>query len=144
MHSTQQIVINRPRDVVVDLIRNPDYFEQWRPGLKRVALLSGEPHAEGARYRVAITVPGFQLEMIETTVLTNPPELFVFRYEARGVKNLVRNQFFADSPETTRWMVSNSFQFSGLMAAVGMFVGDIVPKQTTESMRRFKHFAERM
>jgi hypothetical protein len=39
--------------------------------------------------------------------------------------------------------MSNAFQFTGLMAVVGTFVGDFVPKQTVESMRRFKLFAER-
>ena len=90
-----------------------------------------------------VELSGLRLEMIETIVASSPPDLFSSVYTARGVQNRVENRFYAENPETTRWVMSNAFQFMGLMAVVGTFVGDLVPKQTVAAMRRFKQFAER-
>ena len=49
MNFTTQIVINRPRDRVVELMRNPDNIPKWQPGLQSVELLSGEKDQVGAR-----------------------------------------------------------------------------------------------
>lgn len=65
---------------------------------------------------------GFRLDMVETIVAYAPPDMFAARYEAKGVRNLVENRFFADGPQKTRWVLSNSFTFSGLMWFVSPFV----------------------
>ena len=143
MNFTMQIVIERSRDVVVDLIRNPAYLAEWQPEVKGVQWLSGERNREGARSRVAVELRGFQIDMIETIVELHPPEQFVLLYEARGVRNLVTNRFLEEGPERTRWVLTNQFKFSGMMSFVGLFVQDTVPRQNAESMRRFKAFAER-
>ena len=132
-----------PRERVVELIRNPETLAQWQPGWQYGPLLAGTLDQVGARRRVFVELKGFRLDMIETIVASNPPDLFTSVYTARGVQNRVENRFYADNPDATRWVMSNAFQFTGLMAVVGTFVGDFVPKQTVESMRRFKLFAER-
>ncbi len=143
MNFTAQIVIDRPRERVVELIRNPEHLAQWQPGWQYGPLLAGKLDQVGARRRVFVELSGLRLEMIETIVASSPPDLFSSVYTARGVQNRVENRFFAENPETTRWVMSNAFQFMGLMAVVGTFVGDLVPKQTVAAMRRFKQFAER-
>ena len=142
MNFTAQIVIDRPRERVVELIRNPETLAQWQPGWQYGPLLAGKLDQVGAQRRVLVELNGFRLDMIETIVASNPPDLFTSVYTARGVQNRVENRFYADNPDATRWVMSNAFQFTGLMAVVGTFVGDFVPKQTVESMRRFKLFAE--
>ena len=143
MNFAAQIVIDRPRQRVIELIRNTEYLVHWQPGWEYGPLLKGELDQVGAQRRVRVELSGFHLEMIETIVASNLPDLFSFVYVARGVQNRVENRFYEEAPETTRWVLRNNFQFSGLMAFVGPFVGDFVPKQTAEAMRRFKLFAER-
>lgn len=143
MNFTAQIVIDRPRARVVELIRNPETLAQWQPGWQYGPLLAGKLDQVGARRRVMIELKGFHLDMIETIVASSPPDLFSSVYTARGVQNRVENRFYADNPDATRWVMSNAFQFTGLMAVVGTFVGNFVPKQTVEAMQRFKQFAER-
>ena len=42
MNFTTQVVINRPRPHVLELISNPDNLAVWQPGLKSVELLAGK------------------------------------------------------------------------------------------------------
>ena len=142
MNFTAQIVIDRPRERVVELIRNPEHLAQWQPGWQYGPCWPAN-WIRSARGGVFVELSGLRLEMIETIVASSPPDLFTSVYTARGVQNRVENRFFADNPDATRWVMSNAFQFTGLMVVVGTFVGDFVPKQTVESMRRFKLVAER-
>jgi hypothetical protein len=128
---------------VLELIRNPDNIAQWQPDVQSVELLVGERDQIGAKSRVVFEMRGFRLEMVETIVEHSPPDLFSSVYEARGVRNRVENRFFEDGPEQTRWVMANSFKFSGLMSFVEIFLRDVVPSQNLESMNRFKSFAER-
>ena len=142
MNFTTQITINRPRQRVVELIRNPDNIAKWQPGLQSVELLAGEQDQVGARSRIVFEMRGLRLELIETIVEHSPPDRFSSVFEARGVRNRVENRFFEDGPDQTRWVMANSFKFTGLMSVVGLFLHDFVPHQSLESMNRFKQFAE--
>lgn len=144
MNFTAQIVIARPRERVIELIRDPEYLAVWMPGWQYGSLLAGAPDQVGARRSVLVHVQGMKLEMVETVLAFSPPELISSVYTARGVKNLVENRFYADSDGSTRWVNSNVFQFQGVMKFVGGIVGDVVPRQTVASMQRFKQLAERM
>lgn len=143
MNFTTQVVIDLPRPRVIELVSDPGNLPQWQPGIKSIELIAGERNTLGARSRVLVDFRGVRLEMLETIVAYAPPDMFAARYEARGVRNLVENRFFADGPAKTRWVLSNSFTFSGLMAFVGPFVRDSVPQQNRDAMQRFKAFAER-
>jgi hypothetical protein len=70
------------------------------------------------------------------------PERFVALYEAKGVRNASSHRFVPDGPERTRWIEEEDFQFSGLMRLMGLVMRASFPKQTEDTMRRFKEFAE--
>jgi carbon monoxide dehydrogenase subunit G len=142
MRFTSEVIIDRPRQRVIELMTDPAHMSQWQPGIQSIEFLSGVKDQVGARSRVVFEMHGIRLEMIETVVRRNPPELFASAFEARGVKNSVENRFYEDGPAKTRWVMDNSFGFSGLMSVVGGFIQDILSKQIRESMYRFKVFAE--
>ncbi|MFN8496941.1 MAG: SRPBCC family protein [Anaerolineae bacterium] len=139
---TTQITIARPRQRVLELIRNPDNLPKWQPGLLSVELISGEKDQVGAKSRVIYEMRGIRLPVTETIIKHAPPDVFVSAYESRGVKNVSENRFFEDGPDATRWVLINDFRFTGFMSVMGLFFQDTVPKQTLESMKRFKAFAE--
>ncbi|MFN8474235.1 MAG: SRPBCC family protein [Anaerolineae bacterium] len=139
---TTQVTIERPRQRVLDLIRNPDNFPKWQPGLVSVELISGEKDQVGSKSRVIYEMRGIRLSVTETVIKHSPPDVFVSAYESRGVKNISENRFFEEGPDASRWVLINDFKFTGLMSVMGVFFKDMVPKQTLESMNRFKEFAE--
>ena len=143
MNFTTQVVIELPRQRVIELVSDPGNLPEWQPGIKSVELIEGERNTVGAKSRVVFDFRGVRLEMLETITSYAPPDMFAARYDARGVRNLVENRFFADGPAKTRWVLSNNFTFSGFMSFVSPFVRDSVPQQNRDAMQRFKAFAER-
>ena len=134
---TTQVVINRPRPHVLELISNPDNLTVWQPGLKSVELLAGKKDQIGARSRITVEFRGLRLEMIETVVAYEPPDLFSSTYATKGVRNLVKNRFFAEGPGSTRWGNSERLEILGFDVSYRrLFAGFYSPAER-ESMQRF-------
>lgn len=142
MKSTAEVIINQPRERVIDLIMAPGNFAKWQPGVKSFELLSGQQGYPGARAKVVIDMHGFKLEMTETIVERKMPDSYTLRYDGKGVKNVVENRFYEAGPGRTRWVMTNTLDVSPLMAMAAPMIKDLVTKQNGESMQRFKAWAE--
>jgi uncharacterized protein YndB with AHSA1/START domain len=142
MKLTSEVVIDRPRERVLEMIMAPGNFAKWQPGVRKFELLSGQQGYPGARAKVLMETHGFKLEMIETIVERKMPEVYTLKYEGKGVKNLVENRFYEDGPGKTRWVMTNTLEFSLATAFAAGFIKDTVVKQNQESMQRFKAWAE--
>ncbi len=142
MRYTTDILINLPRDRVIELFDDQDNLGQWQPGLQSFEHIDGEPGQPGARSRLIFDQNGRRIEMIETITERNLPDVFSATYEARGVYNRAHNRFLEEGADQTRWVAENEFQFSGFMRLIGFFMRGAFPKQTREFMEHFKTFAE--
>ena len=142
MKSSYEIIINRPRQRVLDLIMDPANFPKWQFGVKTFQLLSGQQGQPGARAKVVIETHSVKLEMTETIVARQLPDLYSLRYEGKGVKNFVENRFYEDGPDRTRWTMTNTLEVGLMMAVAGPFINEIIGKQNHDSMKAFKNFAE--
>jgi predicted secreted protein len=80
--------------------------------------------------------------MIETILVRNLPDEFTGTYDARNVHNVVRNLFYEDGPNRTRFVSENEFVFSGIMKVVALFFGSSFRKTSDKYMQDFKKFAE--
>lgn len=143
MKFTSEVIVERPREQVLDLIMAPGNFSKWQPGVKSFELLSGELGCPGARARVVVDMYGLKLEMTETIVERKMPDVYTLRYEGKGVKNLVENRFYEDGPGKTRWVINSTLEFSPFAAVAAGFIKDTIVKQNHESMKKFKTFAEK-
>jgi uncharacterized protein YndB with AHSA1/START domain len=139
---TSEVIVDRPRERVLELFTTPGNVPKWQPGVRESRLLSGQLGYPGARARVVIETHGLKLEMIETIVERRLPDVYTVRYDGRGFKNLVENCFYEDGPGRTRWVMSNTLEFSPLAAVASGVIKDILAKQNHESMKRFKAWAE--
>ncbi len=142
MKSTAEVIIDRPREKVLELIMAPGNFAMWQPGVKTFQLLSGQQGYPGAKAKVVIETHGIKLEMTETIVERKLPDVYTLRYDGKGVKNVVENRFYEAGPGQTRWVMTNTLDVSLMMAMAAPVIHDIVTKQNAESMRRFKAWAE--
>lgn len=136
-----ELLIDLPRDEVVALFDDPDNLVKWQPGLQSFEHLSGEPGQPGAKSRLIYDEGGRRIEMIETVVERNLPDVFSGTYEAKGVWNAVSNHFIAEDG-VTRWVMDSDFRFSGFMLLMLIFMRGAFRKQTEKTMQRFKDFAE--
>ncbi len=142
MDYTQDIEIDLPRDRVIALFDDPDNLPKWQEGLQSFEHLTGEPGQPGATSRLVFQQGKRRIEMIETITARNLPDSFDGTYDAKGVRSIAENRFVVVSPERTRWVAHNVFEFSGPMKIIGLLFGRTFPKQTMKYMQAFKTFAE--
>ncbi|MCY4465022.1 MAG: SRPBCC family protein [Chloroflexi bacterium] len=142
MRYTEEIIINLPRERVIELFDSFENLKQWQEGLVEIEHLSGEPGTPGAQTRLLYDMGKRKLEMIETITTRNMPDEFSGAYDAKGVYNIVRNTFHPQG-ETTRWNMDCEFQFRGFMRIMAFFMRQrTFRKQTRKGMESFKIFAE--
>lgn len=142
MKYTCELVVNLPRQRMIEIFDNPDNMHKWQPGLVSFEHLSGEPGQPGATSKLRYDMNGRKVEMIETIVSRELPDIFTGTYDADGVHNIVENHFYVDGPASTRWVMDTEFQFSGFMRIASKLMGGVFRKQSMEFMQNFKEFAE--
>ena len=143
MKYTCKLVINLPREQVVELFDNPDNLPRWMEGLQSFEHLSGEPGRPGAKSCLIFERDdGESFEMIETLTRNNLPDEIAGTYETNGTWNGIVNRFVPDGPDATRWVAENEFHFSGFMRIAAWFMRPLFKRQSLKFMRAFKVFAE--
>ncbi len=138
-----EMEIDLPREKVIGLFDNPDYFKQWQPSLLDCKPLSGVAGQQGAKTELVHKMGSRSIKMTETVISRNFPDTFEVTYETPKVWNHVVNEFEEVSPTRTRWRAINEFKCSGFMAILAFFSPGTFRKETRKSMNFFKEFAER-
>ena len=143
MKYTCKLVINLPRERVVELFDDPDNLTQWMEGLQSFEHLSGDPGQPGAKSRLVFDRgDGETFAMIETLTRYNLPDEISGTYETDGVRNVIENLFIKDGRNRTQWIAHNEFQFGGFMRIASWFMRPLFKRQSLTIMRGFKVFAE--
>jgi uncharacterized membrane protein len=137
-----ELVINLPRERVIELFDNVEDMYKWQDGLQSFEPISGEPRQPGTKSRMVYDINGRNVTMIETVTANKLPDEFISTYKASGVMNWVHNYFHEEGPDKTRWVMDSEFKFSGMMRVLGKVMRSTFPKQTQKTMARFKKFAE--
>lgn len=140
---TVDIVIDLPRDRVVELFADPDNTPKWQAGLLKSELISGNRGEVGAKTKLVFQMGKRQMEMVETITKRDIPTELDGTYETTGVFNIVRNRFIEISPNQTRLESENEFRFSSFfMKLMGVVMKGAFPKQSLKYLQDFKAFAE--
>ena len=143
MKYTREIVIELPRDRVIELFDDADNLSKWQEGLQSFEHVSGEPGQPGATSRLIYEHRGRHVEMIETVTRRDLPDEFTCTYETEGVWNLMNNRFSEEGPDRTRWIAETEFRCSALkMRLMFIFMRFLFTRQTLKGLRDFKTFAE--
>ena len=77
MKYIREVVIDLPRDRVIELFDNADNLTKWQEGLQAFEHVSGEPGASGAKSRLVYDHRGRSFELIETITERNLPDDFL-------------------------------------------------------------------
>ena len=143
MKYTREVVIDLPRDRVIELFDNADNLAKWQEGLQAFEHISGEPGEPGARSRLVYDHRGRRFELIETITERNLPDEFSAIYETDGVWNLMTNRFEDEGPDRTRWIAESEFRPQGLkMKLMAIILRPLFTSRTLKTLRDFKAFAE--
>ncbi len=137
-----KVTIDRPIQEVVKKFDSAENLKKWQPSLQSFEHIEGNPGEKGAKSLLTYNERGRKVEMIETIVENNLPEVFETVYEAKNVKNNVRARFVEKTPNQTIWINENTFHFKGIMKVMGFFMKSAFPKQSIKDMNKFKAFVE--
>lgn len=142
MKYTTEIIIDLPRNEVVEKFSDPDNMKHWQKGFISMKPINGEFGAEGSQNLYRYRMGKRNIEMKETIMKNNLPHEFSANYEAKGVYNIQHNIFEELDEKCTKWISENEFLFSGFMKLFGWFMPGAFKKQSYKYMVDFKAFAE--
>lgn len=143
MKYINEVVINAPREKVIELFDNPDNIKEWQPGFVKMEHMEGEPGTVGSKHKLFYKMGKRDIEMIETVTKRNLPESYSLTYETKNVFNDIHNYFEDLGDGTTKYWTENEFNFSGMMKILGWIMPGAFKKQSQKYMDDFKTFVER-
>lgn len=144
MKYTTEIIIDAPRDEVIQKLDNPDNMKHWQRGLVDYELLEGTPGNEGAKMNLNYKMGKREITMVETIVKNNFPSEFHSNYDTKSVHNLQRNFFHEVEGNKTKWVSESEFIFDGFgMKLMGWLMPGAFKKQSLKYLNDFKNFVEK-
>lgn len=138
-----EVIIDVPRDKVVEYFDSAENLKEWQPGFVSMELISGNKGEVGSKYRMKYKMRNREVEMIETITRKELPERFDGTYEAKGVWNLMENHFEELPEGKTRWWSDVEFRFKGFMKIMGWLMPGAFRKQSQKYADLFKEYVER-
>lgn len=142
MKFSHKILINLPREEVINKMEDPANYKHWQRGFISYNHLSGLQGEEGSRSKLKYKMGNREISMVETILKRVFPKKFHATYEAPGVFNIQKNYFEEEPENKTLWIADSEFQFSGFMKLIGTFMPGSFKKQSLQFMQDFKSFAE--
>lgn len=142
MKYEHSLIINLPRERVIELFNSTENLYKWQDGLQSFEHISGTPGQVGAKSMLKYKMGKREVEMIETITHQNLPDRFHGTYEAKNVWNKIENHF-SEQGDKTEWRVVSEFKFTGFMRIMAALMKGAFKKQTLTFMTKFKDFAEK-
>jgi carbon monoxide dehydrogenase subunit G len=142
MRYSTEVIINAPRQKVVELFDNPENMKKWMHGLQSFEPISGQPGQPGARSKLVFQSGRRRTEMTETIISRNLPHEFAGRYEAGKLSYSVNARFADLGNNKTQYINDNQFNLTGLMKIIGWLMPGAFRKESQKHMEAFKAFVE--
>lgn len=143
MKYTTETEIAAPLATVGDLVGDPARWIDWLEGLKEVEHLDGTPGEPGAESRLTFETGGTTMDFHGTVVERNLPDEYRLTMEAPHVLVTISTRLEAVTPETTRYVSVQTFEFRGLRdRLLGQLMRPMFKRQTRRHVQNFKALAE--
>ena len=144
MKYTFETEINAPVEKIAELVGNPDNRKEWMDGLESDEHVSGTPGMPGAKSRLVFKTGNMKTTMDGTVTVRNLPDEFSQTMEAPNVLTIITTRLVALSPQRTRHISEQEFQFKGVInKIVGFLLQKEFKNQTLRHIENFKRFAEK-
>jgi len=133
--------INRNIKDVSEAFQSPDIMKVCQDGFVEIIHLSGEKGKKGSTAKIVYE----KLELIETIIESNLPELFIAAYDHKHTNNTMKVCFKEVSPTKTEYYTEIEYlEFKGFIVR---FMAKIAPgffkKQVMKWMTNFKTHLEK-
>jgi len=137
--------INAPREKTVKLFLDSSRYKEWQDGFVHIQTLQGKPWEKGTQSQVSYKNGKMTIDLKETIVESNLPEVVTGLYEHEHMVNTMVNRFIAIDPSTTRYESEiNYTKFIGTIPKLmALLMPGVFKNQVQKRLDSFKHFAER-
>jgi hypothetical protein len=143
MKYTTEVIIDMPREEVIEKLDNADNMKHWQRGLTHYEFLEGTPGTEGAKMKLEYKMGKREMAMTETITKNSFPSEFHANYDAKGVHNIQKNYFHELEGSKTKWVSESEFQFASFgMKLMGWLMPGAFKKQSQKYLNDFKNFVE--
>lgn len=143
MKYSTEVIIDLPREKVIELFDNQDNAFKWMKGLEKWDQVSGSPGEVGAKSKMLFKMKKRSMEIHEEITTKELPERINFVFTSKGVTNWNDNRFEAVSDNQTKWVQANVFKCKGMVRVFAAIMPSAFKKHTKMSMVDFKVFAEK-
>lgn len=144
MKFTCTVLIDKPREVVVDFFTNVDHMHEYQEGFQQKELLSGTAWEEGAVSKLYYQNGQRKMELTETILRNDLPNEFLASYFHTHTENTMRSIFTPLGSEQTRYDAEVHYTaFKGIVVKIMAFLFPFFfKKQVQKWLTNFKHFLE--
>lgn len=144
MKFTSTIIINQPRQRVVELFSNPKYLKHYQENFIKKELISGNAGETQSISKLYYKMGKGTMELTETIVNNNLPESFHGHYHHKHMDNTMDSYFTEIDVNTTKYTAKIHYTvFRGFMAKTMAFLFPFVfKKQVNKWMKKFKRYVE--
>lgn len=137
-----EVEIEKPLELLVELIQDPDCTLQWLEGLKSVKHVSGDFRQPGAVSDVVFDSAAGRMLIKETVLRNDLPERYMIRYDGQGYVSFSNYSFEVLSENCTRFTMTQEVELKGALKLAGGLVRGKIRRQLKRSAESFKQFAE--
>ena len=133
--------INRKIQDVNEAFQDPEVMKVCQKGLIEIIHLSGEKGKKGATAKIVYE----KLELIETIIENDLPNLFFAKYDHKHTSNTMKVSFKEISPTRTEYYTEIEYlEFKGFIIKVmAKIAPSFFKKQVMKWMKRFKLHLEK-
>ncbi|GGZ52638.1 SRPBCC family protein [Mesonia mobilis] len=143
MKYSTEIIIDKPREEVLEKLDNIHNLKHWQNGLLGAIPISGDTGEEGSKIELHYKMGKREMTMIQTVIKKKLPTEFHATYDTKGIQNTQQNYFQELNAYQTRWIVECEFLFNSFaMKVMGFLMPGAFKKQSLKYMKDFKAFVE--
>lgn len=145
MKFTCRVTINKPKNIVADYFINPDYLGEYQDGFIKKELISGSTSKENAISKLYYKHGRGQMELTETVLENNLPDVFKAFYFHSHTENTMQSTFIALDKNTTEYTATIQYTaFKGLIVkTMAIIFPSFFKKQVQKWLNNFKLFVEK-
>ncbi|MGB1003231.1 MAG: SRPBCC family protein [Salibacteraceae bacterium] len=137
-------VINAPVQKVTELFLDDSNFSKWQDGFQSLEIISGEKWQVGTRSKIILQQGKMRIELEETILENNLPNMIMGRYEHKHMTNTQKSCFIATVDNKTEYISEVEYtQFNGVIPKLlSMLFPGKFKAQSQKWMNQFKKLAE--
>ena len=136
--------INKPRNEVVEIFKNPEYLKEYQDGFIRKDLKSGNSGEDGAVSKMYYEYSGREMELTETITSNKLPDTFESFYHHKHMDNTMKCTFTEIDDYKTLYEYEYEYiRMSWVMPRlIAILFPSVYRKQGEKWMKQFKEFVE--